>query len=116
MERHTLSASTLISDDVRNPDGKDLGEIKDIMIDMEHGRVAYAVLETGGLFGIGKKLFAVPWSALSLDAEHHEFVLDVDEATIENAPGFDQDHWPDFTDRTWGQTVYSHYGQAPYWS
>jgi sporulation protein YlmC with PRC-barrel domain len=116
MDRHTLSATTLIHDDVRNPGGDDLGKIKDIMIDVEEGQVAYAVLEMGGVLGIGGKLFAVPWSAMALDTDNHEFVLDVDEDTLRTAPGFDMDNWPGFTDRDWGAQIYGHYGRNPYWS
>lgn len=114
-ERRTLSATTLIGDDVRNSDGDDLGEITDIMLDLETGTVAYAVLDMGGFMGMGGKLFAVPWSAMRLDADSHEFVLNVDKERLEDAPGFDEDNWPDFTDRTWGQSVHVFYGQTPYW-
>ena len=32
------------------------------------------------------------------------------------APGVDQDkEWPDFADRTWGNTIYKYYGYEPYW-
>jgi hypothetical protein len=34
---------------------------------------------------------------------------------LENAPGFDKDNWPDFADRTWGESIHSHYGVRPYW-
>lgn len=114
MKRRTLSSSSLTGDSVRNNDGDDLGNIKDIMIDVPTGRVAYAVLDMGGFLGLGNKLFAVPWQSLVLDEEAHEFVLDVDKETLENAPGFDQDNWPDFSDPTWGATVYAHYGQEPF--
>ncbi len=116
MERHTLSASTLVGDKVRNNEGDDLGDIKDIMLDVDNGRVAYAVLDMGGFLGIGNKLFAVPWSALTLDREAHEFVLNVDKETLDNAPGFDQDNWPDFSDAAWGTSIYEYYGQRPYWN
>lgn len=115
MERQTLSASSLIGDSVRNNDGDDLGDIKEIMIDVPSGRVAYAVLDMGGFLGLGNKLFAVPWRSLRIDSDAQEFVLDVDKETLDNAPGFDQDNWPDFSDRTWGETVFAHYGQSPFW-
>ncbi len=115
MTRTTLSASSLIGNDVRNGVGDDLGDVKDIMIDVETGTIAYAVLDMGGFLGIGNKLFAVPWRALSLDTDSHEFVLDVDKETLDNAPGFDKDNWPDFSDRVWGTTVYAHYRLRPHW-
>jgi sporulation protein YlmC with PRC-barrel domain len=114
--RRVLSAGTLAGDRVRNRAGEDLGKIEEIMIDLESGRVAYAVLSFGGFLGIGDKLFAVPWESLELNAAEHEFILDVDKQTLENAPGFDKDNWPDMADQTWGAQLHAHYGQEPYWS
>src|SRR5579885_3668021 len=113
--RRVLSASTLTGDRVRNTAGEDLGKIEEIMIDLESGAVAYAVVSFGGFLGMGDKLFAVPWSALELNADEHEFILDVDKQTLENAPGFDKDNWPDFADTTFGAAVHSHYSEVPYW-
>jgi len=69
--RNTLSASTLIGNEVRNREGEDLGRIEDFMMDRETGRVAYAVLSFGGFLGVGNKLFAVPWDAFTIDSLHH---------------------------------------------
>lgn len=110
-----LSSSTLSGDKVVNREGEDLGDIKDLMIDVENGRVAYAVLKFGGLLGLGSKLFAVPLSAMKLDRDNHRFIFDQDKETLKNAPGFDKDDWPNFADRTWGMNVHSHYGVSPYW-
>ena len=49
------------------------------------GRVGYAVLSFGGFLGMGEKLFAVPWEALSLDTANKRFVLDVDKTRLESA-------------------------------
>src|SRR5690348_29699 len=65
--RRVLSAATLTGDRVRNPAGEDLGKVEEIMIDVASGRVAYVVVSFGGFLGIGDKLFAVPWRALSLN-------------------------------------------------
>lgn len=115
-QRRVLSASTLSGDRVRNSAGEDLGKIQDIMIDVSSGRVAYAVLSFGGFLGIGDKLFAVPWNALTVDEVNKEIVLDADKQMLENAPGFDKDNWPDFADPNWGSQIHSHYGREPYWS
>jgi sporulation protein YlmC with PRC-barrel domain len=112
---HVLSSSTISGDKVVNRQGEDLGDIKDLMIDVDTGRVAYAVLEFGGVFGLGSKLFAVPLSAMQLDTENHRLIVAKAQEALESAPGFDKDHWPDFSDRTWGSSVHSHYGVRPYW-
>jgi len=111
-----MAADTLEGDDVVNTKGEDLGNIKDIMIDVPSGRVAYAVLSSGGFLGLGDKLFAIPWSALTLDADRKCFVLDVDKEKLKNAPGFDKDHWPSMADPTWANEIHSYYGQRGYWT
>lgn len=113
--RRVMSAGTLAGDRVRNAAGEDLGKIEEIMLDVPSGRVAYAVLSFGGFLGMGNKLFAVPWNALTLDEQEHEFILDVDKQVLENAPGFDKDNWPDMADPNWGTQIYSHYGYKPDW-
>ncbi|KDE56082.1 PRC-barrel domain-containing protein [Methanoculleus sp. MH98A] len=100
---------------VRNPQGEDLGTIKDVVIDTGEGCIAYAALSFGGLMGLGDKLFAVPWEALQYSATDDTFVLDVPKERLENAPGFDKDNWPTTAERTWLTGMYSHYGYTPYW-
>jgi sporulation protein YlmC with PRC-barrel domain len=110
-----LSAGTMQGTSIKNPAGESLGDIKDLMIDLPTGRVAYAVVEFGGLLGIGSKLFAVPMLALKQDAVNKCFVLDASKQSLENAAGFDKDQWPDFADRTWQTKVHEHYKTSPYW-
>ena len=105
-----MGADTLLGNDVYNNDGEDLGDIKEFMIDMASGKVAYAVLSYGGLMGMGDKLFAVPWEALALDTENKRFTLDTRKDALKDAPGFDKDHWPSMSDQTWASGVHKFYG------
>ena len=110
-----MDADTLIGDSVANGSGEDLGKIEAIMLDVTSGRIAYAVLSFGGFLGMGDKLFAIPWSALTLDTDNKCFVLDVPKEQLENAPGFDKDHWPSMADPTWANDVHRYYNARPYW-
>jgi hypothetical protein len=110
-----IAADTLTGDKVVNLKNEDLGKIEHLMIDLASGRIAYAVLSFGGFLGMGDKLFAIPWSALTVDTAEKRFVLNADKQLLERAPGFDKNNWPDMADRTWGGTVYSYYGARPYW-
>ena len=109
-----MGADTLIGNDVYNAAEEDLGDIKEIMLDMTTGRVAYAVLSFGGVLGMGEKLFAVPWDALKLDTVNERFTLNIDKDRLESAPGFDKDHWPDMADQSWANEVHTYYGTSPY--
>ena len=110
-----MAADTLQGDDVVNNQGENLGEIEDIMLDVPTGRIAYAVMSFGGVLGMGEKLFAVPWNALTMDADRECFVLDIDKERLKNAPGFDKDHWPSMADTSWASQVHSFYNTQPYW-
>ena len=110
-----MAAETLQGDDVINHQGEKLGSIEDIMLDVSSGKVAYAVLSFGGILGMGDKLFAIPWGALTLDADRKCFVLDVPKDRLQQAPGFDKEHWPAMADPSWASQVYAYYNQIPYW-
>jgi sporulation protein YlmC with PRC-barrel domain len=113
--RRVLSASTLKGDKVVNLQGENLGDIQELMIDLERGRIAYAVLSFGGFLGMGDKLFAIPWEALTVDMANKRLVLNIDKQLLKQAPGFDKDNWPDMTDPAWGAELYGYYGYRPYW-
>ena len=113
--RRVMGSTTLAGDSVHNRAGEDLGKVKEIMIDVPTGRVAYAVLSFGGFLNMGNKLFAVPWNALTLDEDDKKFILDIDKTKLENAPGFDKDNWPDMADKVWGEQIYNYYGTEPAW-
>jgi sporulation protein YlmC with PRC-barrel domain len=107
-----MGADTLLGNDVYNGAGENLGSIKEFMIDMPSGRIAYAVLSFGGFLGMGDRLFAVPWQALKLDTANKRFSLNVSKDKLKSAPGFDKDHWPSMADPTWATDVHTFYGVA----
>lgn len=112
-----LPATTMIGSKVVNPAGEQLGILKELVIDLEEGRIAYAVLSFGGFMGMGDKLFAIPWEALVLKAKDRTFILDVEKEVLQEAPGFDKDRWPDNAqyEAGWLLDLYEYYGYSPYW-
>jgi len=108
-----MGADTLLGEKIVNEYGIELGDIKEIMLDMQTGQVAYAVLAFGGFMGMGEKLFAVPWQALHLDTANKRFLLNVDKDRLKTAPGFDKDAWPDMADMQWANSIHAFYGTDP---
>ncbi|HEV3224889.1 MAG TPA: PRC-barrel domain-containing protein [Puia sp.] len=90
-----LTASSLEGDKIVNTGGEHLGEIKEIMLDMESGKIDYFVIEFGGFLGMGVKYFAIPFRLLKLDAANKRLIFEQAREILEKAPGFDMDHWPD---------------------
>ena len=115
-ESPLLSATSLIGDKVRNSGDEYLGTVEELMIDFRRGRIAYAVVSFGGIFGLGDKLFAIPFSLLELNPSRKCFVLDVTKQLMQEAPGFDKKEWPNMADLRWGGSIHDYYGQTPYWA
>jgi sporulation protein YlmC with PRC-barrel domain len=107
--------STIIGRAVENQHGNELGQITEVIMEATTGNVAYAVLASDGLVGLGGKLFAIPWRALQHPTATQAFRLDITEEQLKKAPGFDKDSWPDLEDRHWGDTIHAYDGRPPHW-
>ena len=114
-KEHFMLASDVKGHKVINKNAEDLGKIEDYMLDLETGRIAYAVLSFGGFLGMGEKLFAIPWSAFNVQLFENDMriVLNVDKEILKKAQGFDKSQLPlGYTDLS---SVYQYYGYKPYW-
>jgi hypothetical protein len=94
---------------VYSPDGGKLGTIYNFMVDKRSGQVEYAVLQFGGLLGIGSDYFPIPWPALDYDEDRTGYVIDIDKEFLEDAPRYSPNEEPKYT-RTYGDEVNSVYG------
>jgi len=92
---HLTTAGALTGTRVANRDDQTLGTISDLIVDLERGCIAYAVMASGGFMGVGERLFALDWKALTLNSERQCYILDVPPATFENEPGFERSGWPE---------------------
>ncbi len=109
-----IRASQLTGMNIQNPQGESVGEVNDLVIDANTGRVRYAAVTYGGFLGIGNKLFAVPFEAFKFkrsadDASDVVLVLDVTPAQLEGSVGFDENNWPDFADKQYTAEIYKRY-------
>jgi sporulation protein YlmC with PRC-barrel domain len=104
-------ADELIGIKVQNAKGEDLGKIEELVLTPHLERVSYAVLSFGGILGLGDKLFAVPFNALEIKPDGKLAVLDIDKSKLEQAQGFDKQHWPDFGNREWTKSLHEFYGK-----
>ncbi len=80
-----VSCARLAGEYVVNPRNEDVGQIARIMIEVGSGRVACAVVASGGVFGIGERHYAIPWQAFTIDPSRR-LVLAGDLADFAAAP------------------------------
>lgn len=105
--------SEIMGLDVVNRQNEDLGDIEDVVIDVQSGKIRYAAISVGGFLGIGDKLIAVPWKSLNIQRtgdDDYQVVFNIDEARLRSAPGFNQDNWPDFANEQFGRQTHQFYG------
>jgi hypothetical protein len=102
-ERHdwerTHRISKIIGAEVRTKSGDKIGDIRDLAVDGS-GTIRLAIVSTGGFLGVGDRLHAVPWDALTLGPKD-DFLLDIDKAHLQAAPGFTSKTWPNLGDDRW---------------
>ncbi len=101
-----LTATSIIGDRVKNKQGDNLGKIDNLMINLATGNVEYIVVAHGGFLTINEKDFAIPFKEFTVDAENKCFIVDRTKEFIDNAPGFDINHWPET----------NFHGEEKYWS
>lgn len=94
---------------VYNQEGKKLGSIYNFMVDKRSGHVRYAVLQFGGILGVGSDYYPVPWNALEYDEDQGGYVIDVNKETLQKAPHFAANEQPDFG-AGYGAEIYGAYG------
>ncbi|EJU14606.1 PRC-barrel domain-containing protein [Sphingomonas sp. LH128] len=94
---------------VYNRDNEKLGSIYNFMVDKRSGKAEYAVLQFGGLFGLGSDYYPLPWDVLTYEANQGGYVVDLDKSLLEKAPRYSSDKEPAFDD-DYGREVYGYYG------
>src|SRR5262249_61439995 len=85
-----LSTETLLGSDVKNPQGQDVGDLKQLMLDPHTGRVMYAVVAIGGFLGMGAKTVIVPWHALEVGRDGKSLVLNVSPQMLPQPPAYEK--------------------------
>ena len=90
MVHSRVEAEPLVVNGVCDQKGESLGDIREIVLDLQSGSVGYVVLSFGGFRGAREKLFAVPWKALTLDAKNRRFVLNAAKDAVPLIPDHGQ--------------------------
>lgn len=71
-----LTATSITSYKVHYKQDEHLGDIKEIMLNVNSGQIEYYIIEFGGFLGIGEKYFAIPFNLLAIDQVNQLCVFD----------------------------------------
>jgi sporulation protein YlmC with PRC-barrel domain len=81
-----VSSGALVGTAVKNLQGEKLGDLRELMIDPQTGRVVYAVLASGGVLGMGEKSLAIPWETLKVGLGKEELIVEIDKDKLQTVP------------------------------
>ncbi|MEN6336211.1 MAG: PRC-barrel domain-containing protein [Phycisphaerales bacterium] len=93
-------ASQLIGKPVKNTQGEKLGTIYDLVLTPELDQVSYVALSRGGFLGIGRNLYAIPWSSIRVGSTG-AYVAPISTQELSQWRGFSTTAWPSEPSRSW---------------
>ena len=92
-QSEVLRADNLIGQALRGANRDRLGRIDDLAINLSDGRIAYAVVNRGGMWGIGGETVAVQWQ--QIQPNQADRAIRVDQQALQQARQIDTDtSWP----------------------
>jgi sporulation protein YlmC with PRC-barrel domain len=106
-------SSDLVGMAVQDANGAPVGDIKDVVIDWNSGRVAFAVLDASGVAGLSGGYIAIAPDALRRTAGSGGLIVNATRETLAAAPHFDRAQWPSASDRAFTAQVNHFYHQSP---
>lgn len=80
-------ASKLIGSKVYRGDTV-VGEIKDVLLDLNHATISAVIIASGGLLGVNEKQVAIPAAMIKVGKEAR-FTTDLTDDQLKAAPAFD---------------------------
>lgn len=91
----------------------EIGEIEDIVIDYNHGVLAYVTASIKE--SLNGEFHIIPWKCFKFNPIENAFELKVEMDKLKNAPSFNKGKWPDFKRQKWHTEIHTYYAITPYW-
>lgn len=84
-----VSADDMMGRAVAGSDGEDLGEVSDVVVDLESGKIQQLIVASGGFLGIGDKTVAVAFEDVEIRPEGGIVAKNLTQKDIESLPEYD---------------------------
>jgi sporulation protein YlmC with PRC-barrel domain len=110
-----IDVNIVAKSSVTNDHGENLGKIESLMLDLETGKIAYAIISMGG-FPNRTKYFPVPWELLTFSHHDKKLILNVPQILLAKSPGFEStEQILQNVDFTWLGEVYGYFSNKVEW-
>jgi sporulation protein YlmC with PRC-barrel domain len=110
-----IRAKKVIGTNVKDPSGKKIGEIEDIVLDKQSNNIMFAVVSFGGFLGMAEKYHPLPWASLDYDERDNAYVVNLTEQQLRAAPADTIDELTGHDGLAYRDRSFEYYRAERYW-
>jgi sporulation protein YlmC with PRC-barrel domain len=110
-----IRAKKVIGTDVKDPSGKSIGKVEDILLEKQSNNIMYAVVGFGGFLGMGEKYHPLPWRILNYDDKQGAYVVNLTKEQLAAAPADSLDALTQSDGLGYRDRAYEYYKTERYW-
>ena len=110
-----IRAKKVIGTNVKDTQGKKIGEIEDIVLDKQSNNIMFAVVSFGGFLGMAEKYHPLPWASLNYDDKDGAYVVSQTEQQLRAAPADSIDELTRGDGLSYRNRSFDYYKTPRYW-
>jgi sporulation protein YlmC with PRC-barrel domain len=112
---NAILATRVTGTKVQDASGRNVGEVKDIVLDKTSNNIMFAVVSFGGFLGVGEKYHAVPWAELDYDPDTNAYQISWTKEQLEAAPSDSLDELTKGDGMPFRNRAFDYYNTPRYW-
>ncbi|HEV8585792.1 MAG TPA: PRC-barrel domain-containing protein [Methylomirabilota bacterium] len=91
-DANLLESRNVVGMRIKNEQGKDMGEVDNLLIDPQSGKISHVIVGLGGFMGVGERKVVVAWSELKVApaADGKKPTATMEQAKLETAPRWER--------------------------
>ena len=110
-----ICASKVIGTNVKDPTGKKIGEVEDVVLDKQSNSILFAIVSFGGFLGMAEKYHPLPWASLTYDQDENAYVVAYTKEQLQSAPAGSVDELTREGAVSTRDRTYNYYKADRYW-
>jgi sporulation protein YlmC with PRC-barrel domain len=110
-----IRAKKVIGTNVKDPSGRKIGQIEDVVLDKGSNSIMFAVVGFGGFLGMAEKFHPIPWSSLDYDEGESSYVVGYTKEQLQAAPAGSIDELTRDDGVSYRDRAYDYYKAPRYW-
>ena len=110
-----VRAKKVIGTNVKDPSGRKIGEVEDVMLDKESNNIMFAVVGFGGFLGMAEKYHPLPWSSLEFNEDENAYIVNYTKEQLQGAPVGSIDELTRDDGVMYRERSYTYYKEPRYW-